>query len=115
MLQPPRERFIELDVTLPPWFPHEHQTISLVADDGTTFAKETFDKGTFTLKIAVPPRYSDRPLRFTIRAQHTTVPPSENLRWRRHVAFLLHDVRYGGLPPLERAALPQFGAHALSR
>ena len=109
MLPPARGRYIEVDVGLPSWFPHESQTISFVTDDGTTFAKETFDKGRFTLTIAVPPQYADRPFRFTIRARHTTVPSSEYGPFRRRVGFLLHDVRYGTLPATERAEPSRVG------
>jgi glycosyltransferase involved in cell wall biosynthesis/polysaccharide pyruvyl transferase WcaK-like protein len=102
MLPPPRGRFIELDVTLPPGVPFERQTIFLVADDGNTFATETFDKGSFTLALAVPPDYADKPLRFQIRAKQVTVPPAEELRLRRRVGYLLHRVRYGSLPEADR-------------
>ncbi len=95
MLPPSSGRFIELDVTLPPSVPFDRQTIEFVADGRHVFASATFDKGTFTLAVAVPQRYRDAPLRFTLRARNATVPPCEDERLRRHVSFLLHDVRYG--------------------
>jgi glycosyltransferase involved in cell wall biosynthesis len=92
MLQPPRGRFLEIDVVLPQWLPFERQTIAFVADGGRTFATETFEKGAFTLAIAIPRQYWDKPLRFVIRAKHSTVPANES--FSRHISFLLNDVRY---------------------
>jgi glycosyltransferase involved in cell wall biosynthesis len=92
MLQPARNRFIEVDVALPEWAPIERQTISFVAD-GRTFARETFGKGTFTIVVPTPPHAKEEPFSFTVQAKKTFASPAEGPRARR-LAYLLHGVRY---------------------
>ncbi len=103
MLPPSRGRYIEIDVTLPAWVPFERQTLTFVTDDGRTFATETFDKGSFTLSIAVPAAYWEKPFRFAVRAKHTFVPGTEGRWFRRRLGYLLHQLRYGA-PPVDEPA-----------
>lgn len=92
MLLPARNRFIELDVTLPEWAPIDNQMISFIAD-GRTFARETFSKGAFTIAVPTPPRSDETPFSFTVRAKKTFASPAEGPRARR-LAYLLHGIRY---------------------
>ena len=91
MLQPPQGRFIEIDVSLPDWAPIDRQTISFVSGKHT-FARETFEKGRFTLAVPTPGP-AEKPLRFTIRSEKAFSSPSEGPRARK-LAYLLHDLRY---------------------
>ena len=96
MLQPPRGRYLEIEATLPRWVPAERQTIEFESE-GQIFARETFDKGRFTIAIPVPERYWDEPFEFTMRAAKTFRSARETKRMQRKLAFILHGVRYGAL------------------
>ena len=93
MLPASRGRFIELDVSLPIWAPIERQTIS-VESNGAILARETFDRGNFTLAVAVPKPYREDPLEFTIRAARAFRPNNEEYRLKRDVAYILRRVNY---------------------
>ena len=96
MLQPPRGRYLEIDASLPRWVPVKRQTITFECE-GRVFARETFDKGRFTIAIPIPEPYWDKPFEFTIHAEATFRSMREAGRMKRNLAFMLHDVRYGGL------------------
>jgi glycosyltransferase involved in cell wall biosynthesis len=95
VLPPPRSRFVELDVALPPESPLERQTIS-VENDGVVIASETFGKGEFTIPIAPPRMTWNKPLNVTIYAQRSFLPPAcaDGPRDRRKLSYILRRLEY---------------------
>lgn len=95
VMQPPRARHLEIDVSLPEWTPLDGQTIRF-RSGGRVFAEERFENGEFTIPVATPRDSWSAPIFFSIDAERFFRPAEREPghRERRKLSYLLRDVRY---------------------
>jgi len=92
---PARARNLEMTVSLPGWAPIERQTITFRAN-GKVFARESFERGEFTIPVALPRGLWSKPVHITVDAAKFFLTPvaRDGRRDPRKLCYLLKDIEY---------------------